>query len=388
MTPRVLLAGIATRAFAQSAARAGYEVVAVDGFADADLVACARVIGVRESGAPFSAARAARLGRAAPCDAVTYVAPFENHAALVRTLAGARALWGNSPAALDRVRNPVRLARTLGRLGFAVPAVRLTPPAPGDRRQWLMKPRRSGGGHDVMVWHGRRSQQQLVGRYFQERITGTPGSVVFAAAGGRAVALGFSRLLVGEAVFGAGGFRYAGNIVAAATDPQFAAERSVLARTPELVAALADAFDLVGVNGLDFIARRGIPYPVEVNPRYTAAMELVERLYGISIFETHARACTGELMAFDLPRAHDAMRGAIGKAIVYARADCVTGDTRPWLEDPAFGDIPHPGARIARGRPICSVFAQADTAVQCRRALARQAARVYRSVRATERRTA
>jgi predicted ATP-grasp superfamily ATP-dependent carboligase len=43
--------------------------------------------------------------------------------------------------------------------------------------------------------------------YVQERIDGVPGSVVFVAALGRAVVLGVSRQLVGEAAFGAAGYR-------------------------------------------------------------------------------------------------------------------------------------------------------------------------------------
>src|SRR2546422_10205992 len=34
-----------------------------------------------------------------------------------------------------------------------------------------------------------------------------------------------------------------------------------------------------------------LPISIEVNPRYTAAMELVERAYGLSLFDLHVRAC-------------------------------------------------------------------------------------------------
>ena len=44
-----------------------------------------------------------------------------------------------------------------------------------------------------------------------------------------------------------------------------------------LAAVAAAEFHLVGVNGIDFIERSGVPYPIEINPRWSASMELVER---------------------------------------------------------------------------------------------------------------
>src|SRR2546426_10946922 len=68
--------------------------------------------------------------------------------------------------------------------------------------------------------------------------------------------------------------------------------------------SLHDALPISGVGGVDFISVPGRGWcPIEVNPRYTASMELVERAYGISIFETHAQACAGDLPGFDVATA-------------------------------------------------------------------------------------
>ncbi len=126
---------------------------------------------------------------------------------------------------------------------------------------------------------------------------------------------------------------------------------------------------------------RGSPYPIEVNPRYTAAMELVERAYGLSIFDIHVRACAGLLPAFDLATARRAT-SAIGKAILYACGDLVFRDTRPWLEDDSVRDISAPGQRCRRGQPICTIFAAGRDAVECRAALGRRAAVLYAELEA------
>ena len=223
------------------------------------------------------------------------------------------------------------------------------------------------------------------GCYLQELVDGTPGSVVFVAAGGRAVPLGVSRQLVGEHAFGAAGYRYCGNILAAADD---AGDAALVDRACALARAVTEEFGLVGVNGIDFVARAGLPYAIEVNPRWCASMELVERAYGLSVFGAHAAACAaGALPEFDLVRARRGA-GAVGKAVVFARRDVETGDTRAWLPGDAAAsvrDIPHPGERIAAGRPVCTVFATGRDGVACHAALVRRAERVYAELAAWER---
>lgn len=367
----VLIAGVSTRGFAESAARAGYDVVAVDAFGDLDLHARARlVLHTRDRRGRFTTRAALRAATGIACDAVAYVAGFENHPRAVAALARGRVLWGNPPAVLRRVRDPLVLARKLQARGLPTPAVRATRPPPPSRSRWLVKPRASGGGHGVAPW--RAGARLPAGSFLQQRIAGVAGSIVFAADGKRAVPLGLSRGLAGERAFGASGFRYCGNILAATDDAGLPAAAA-------LAEAVTEAFGLVGVNGIDFIARRGVPYPVEVNPRYTASMELAERAYGLSIFDIHARACAGELPSFDLATARRGP-GAIGKAIVHARRDLTVGDTRPWLEDESVRDVPRPGEHIARGRPVCTVFARGRDAAACHVALVERAEWVYRAI--------
>ena len=68
MATRVLIAGVSTRGFAESAARAGYEVVAVDGFGDLDLRACAAEVYVARAGGRFSARMAAAMAQDVACE--------------------------------------------------------------------------------------------------------------------------------------------------------------------------------------------------------------------------------------------------------------------------------------------------------------------------------
>src|SRR6059036_1174883 len=164
MATRVLIAGVSTRGFAESAARAGYHVVAVDGFGDLDLRAWAATVLVArpKGGTRFSVGAALRAARGVSRDVVTYVASFENHPAAVGALARRGTLWGNPPAVLRRVRDPVRLARALSAHGLPAPAVRLSAPRGQSGGRWLRKPGARAGGGGIGPWGGRAGRQGAI----------------------------------------------------------------------------------------------------------------------------------------------------------------------------------------------------------------------------------
>jgi predicted ATP-grasp superfamily ATP-dependent carboligase len=348
----------------------------------------------------FSARAAALAARAVECDAVVYLSSFENHPTAIAALAQGRTLWGNPPEVVRRVRNPLILAEALRKRGHVAPQVRLKadPTHVNDTNtdsyvvsgfsrtvdRWLVKPLASGGGQRIRKWD--RATSLPRGCYLQEFIDGQSASVVFVAAGGRALPIGVSRQLVGERAFGADGFQYCGNILTVHPGErasQLSRDEALLGAAGALAQAVVEEFGLVGVNGVDFIARDGVPWATEVNPRWCASMELIERVYGLSVFAAHASACTsGLLPAFDLkhkPRAS----GAIGKAVIYARRDVVVGDTRTWLtKHENIRDIPQPGERISSGRPVCTILADASDGTTCHEALIETAGRVYAELEA------
>src|SRR5262249_23060920 len=192
-----------------------------DAFADADQHPAVQALTLPEC---FSATAAALFARTIPCDAVAYGSNFENHPRAIDLLAEGRVLWGNPSGAIRRVRDPELLSNALRRRGLPAPLVANAEsqiPNPKSRVEWLIKPRASGGGQRVRRWrHGMRLPP---GCYLQEVIDGTPASIVFVAARGRAVPIGFCRQLIGEESFGASGFRYCGNILTAAGEDDQAA---------------------------------------------------------------------------------------------------------------------------------------------------------------------
>lgn len=386
MTDLLLLAGVSTRAMAASAIRAGHSVCAIESFHDLDHPALPQVMALEQGPLHrFSARRAALASRDFPATAVSYSASFENDPEAVRVLSAGRRLWGNAPQVLQQVRNPFQLERALREGGFATARVRASTTAGAGRDAWLLKPRRSGGGQRISQWSGRR----VVPRwgYLQERIEGIPGSLLFVANGRDAVPVALTRQLIGDRRFGASGFRYTGNLISSERVALFPREREVLAAATSVARWLAARFGLVGVNGIDFMARGGMPIVTEVNPRWTGAAELAERAYGMPLFRWHREGCGGQLPDFSLDQARQG-GGVWAKALSYARTDLQVGNSVAAVGHEWVADVPNPGERIATGQPVCTLFARGVDRADTIRALLAAQQRFLRLARSTTARVA
>jgi predicted ATP-grasp superfamily ATP-dependent carboligase len=297
---------------------------------------------------------------------VVYGASFENHPALVARLAERHALLGNPPATLRAVRNPARVGAALRHAGVPYPRTFVTAP-PEPPRRWLRKPLRGGGGRRVHEWRGGALP---AGAFVQERIDGLACSAAAIADGVDAVLVGITEQLVGRRAFGVHGYRWCGNIV----PPRLpAGEReALLGQARTICSCLAGAFALRGLFGVDFMWDGEHAWPVEVNPRPTASLEAIEaiRAHPPGVFDAHLRACAGEL-----PRIEAECSGAAGKAVLFATENVAIGDSVRWLER-GVRDVPHPGERIAAGRPICTVVTTAATPQDALAGLEEQTARL------------
>jgi predicted ATP-grasp superfamily ATP-dependent carboligase len=344
---------------ADLAVRDGQRVVAFDLFGDVDLRRGASRVSTRGGlAALVDAAVAERSGR------VVYGASFENHPALVARLGERHALLGNTPQTLRAVRDPQRLAAALGDAGLVSPRTYTEAPAERSGR-WLRKPLRGGGGTRVRAWRG---GVLPAGSVVQERIDGVACSAAAVGNGIDAVVLGITEQLVGQRAFGVGGYRWCGNVV----PPRLpAGERdALLAQARAICSCLAAAFALRGLFGVDLIWDGERAWTIEVNPRPTASLEAIEAAHGVATFAAHLQGCAGELRRVEAVRG-----GAAGKAVLFATEDVVVGDTERWLRR-GVRDVPHPGERIAAGRPVCTVVASAETPHDALAGLERQAAQL------------
>ena len=367
---QLLIVGASVRAAAQSAVRAGYTVWGADLFADADLcaIADARAISRYPSGVLAELATA-------PQAPWIYTGALENYPALLERMARLRKCWGNSAEVVRRVRDPLQLASVLLPLGVAFPATYKAEEGmhlPADTTaRWLLKPKRSGGGSKV-AWFDEPRSTQASGRTFvQQYIPGVACSAVYVAAGGRAVLLGMSRQLLGTEWLGAEGFAYCGSVGGIELTER---QRTQLKHIGDV---LAREFGLLGLLGVDLVQRATEQagagehefVVIEVNPRYTASVEVLERSLNFAAIRWHVEACElGELPAVSALPAISAEH-VLAKGILFARQDttfraAVAEYVREQNREPfqpMIADVPQIDTTIACGFPVVTLFASGSS---------------------------
>ncbi len=372
---KILLVGVSTRSIAESAVRSGYEVVAIDAFADYDLKTLCECYSLsKDFLLPYSPAGLFTASHKLKYGAIAYTSNLENYPEIVQRFARQAIVLGNPARVLRNVRNWSSLYEILSRSGFRVPETidhrngRQSDPT----RKWLQKPVRSGGGHGISFVSADRQTRK--GYLFQEYIPGLSCSASFVANGQDAVVIGLAEQLVGLSEFGASGFRYCGNILPLEAFHRRSEGLAVLEQVQLIADTLTREFGLVGVNGFDFILSDGQIYVTEVNPRYSASMELIEKAYSLSIFDLHVNAIQeGRLPDFHLDhQIGQVEQRSFGKAILFAERDGTAPDTNHWLQS-EIRDIPFSGENLAEGKPICTILAADNSNADCLAALINRA---------------
>jgi predicted ATP-grasp superfamily ATP-dependent carboligase len=133
----------------------------------------------------------------------------------------------------------------------------------------------------------------------------------------------------------------------------------------------AAASSLVGWWGADFIVNENA-YLLEINPRFTASMELIADAHGIDLVGTQISAINGVMFNGGAAQAE----GCRATAVCYAKDDFIFNGAREWF-DLGARDIPHDGNIIKKGEPIISLYARAGSCDKCMRILKEQAAKLY-----------
>ncbi|MGF1581838.1 MAG: ATP-grasp domain-containing protein [Gemmataceae bacterium] len=346
----LVIIGASVRAAAFSALRAGYQPWCCDLFGDRDLHlrVNARQIPPRHYPKKF-----VQLVENALDGSWMFTGGLENHPELVQRIHQTRELWGVSASQIRQLRNPDLLAHIYSHHGILHPRVQTQPPP--DNECWLQKPYRSVAGQRIQEWKSQRHINNEV--YYQEYINGTSTSAVYVGNGTTAELLGVTRQLIGESWLNATGFLYCGNIgVVDLNEKRTEAYRRI-------GNVLVTEFGLRGLFGIDCILQGDTPYPVEVNPRYTASVEVIEYSLGLTALTMHRHGCVENR---DLSFPQNSTRLVAGKAIYYAPETFVFPEVGPWtrelnpqrnlFEMPEFADIPDAGHTIEARHPVFTFF--------------------------------
>jgi predicted ATP-grasp superfamily ATP-dependent carboligase len=323
-------------------------------FADRDLIRIAETVACPVERYPDALPQ---LIQSLPPAQILYTGGLENDPHVLRGLAQHHELEGTPPEILRSVRDPFALQALVADAGMAMP--QMVPPhepCPPEGR-WLRKPLRSSGGRGIRFAqpHEPASHQH----YFQEYRDGTPISAVFV----NATLFGVTEQLIGVPWLHAKPFAYCGNIGPIAW-PQPVFER--------LAHRVYEA-GVRGVWGVDLVQTDDRLLVLEINPRYTASVEVLEHGYRRAIF---APSDTAASPATAHRSADEQVIGVIGKAIYYAPHTFVFPHQGPWDADlardfdpwkcPHFADVPQPGSRIEAGYPVLSILAIGNSPAEVR----------------------
>jgi len=362
---KTIVLGLSTRAIAESAVRCGHDILTLDYFGDRDQKAIVENYSLaRNFKQPFSAENLLRASESLDFDSVVYTANLENHPKVVETLVRRACLLGNGPEVLCNVRDWKVLREFCRNHSICHPPTLLA----GEEKQatsefqWLSKPVFGGGGWGIHPWSGRLISDSCM---LQARVDGLPASAAFVADGTNGVVIGLMRQFIGQREFGAAGYTWCGNILPLPLElDQYLC---VIEEVEKMVSLLVRYFSLKGVGGIDLIISRGsdnrpLPFLIEINPRHTGSMELIEWAYGLNIYSLHLNAFNGLLPEFSLSKS--LIDNCYGKAIVFAPESVSIRKTDEWAEQGRH-DIPFPGDKIDQGKPVCSVLACGETHNKC-----------------------
>ncbi len=350
--PAIIVAAYSARALASSAAHAGFAPLSIDVFGDDDMRAMS-LASVKLDGGLSEGLKADKvvgavetLTRAHDPIGLVYGAGFEHQPETIAAIARRIRVFGNDGTTLNRAKDPGKLAQICEANGVRFPPIAFAPP--DEPEAWLMKRRGGAGGDHIALAHG-------LGRappdcYYQRRVTGRSISALFLATSERAEILGLS--VQWTAPTPASPFRYGGAAGPVALHPEQAEE---IARC---VALIASEFDLVGLNGVDFLVSDDAVWLLEINPRPGATLDVFESNEA-PLFARHIAACEGQ---FTPAPATTPFKAA---EIVYAPHDLIVRKGGNW-PDWAVDRSPS-GTQIAAGEPVCTALGSGATVDLARR---------------------
>ena len=339
---RLAIVSQSARIYAEMAKREGFEVLAIDAFADVDTVAAADEVWrlpalCNQLGTADINALTDKLDSWKP-DCLLIGSGFEAKIVGYASLYQRYALSGNAPAVIEQVKNPFWLNTHCVHHHVMTPDIRAQAPQQG---RWLYKIAGQSGGTHVRDWNKTSVLNPAVNGYWQAFQGGQPVGALFVTNKHAITLIGVHALKQRP-----GMYAYAG--------ASRLHDDELTQAMQELLHAIVPDSGLIGINSLDAIWQDGRLHVLEINPRLSASM----RLYAESpLIQAHLTSCQGS----DIPELGTYSTHA-SHCILYAKQTIELNQTEfpTWLED-----RPDSGT-IDEGQPVCSLYAEgpSEDAVQ------------------------
>jgi len=340
----ILVAGFSTRHVAASANRAGYTVYAIDNFCDSDL------------GAYVKGAETFLELADLPHIITSACKKWDIDGILVTS--GAESITvdtapvlGSSAECAARFCDKQQIQHFFEKNNIPSPK-QIDPASIEPGKQYILKPQEGAGGWRNRAIYSQKDIDEWVEEFqapfiLQEYVSGIPASACCITTGKEARVIALNAQLMRDDPLMPFGF------CGSYTPFIHPCSQQMI----QLALKIALASGCIGIIGIDFIVGDEI-WAIEVNPRFQATLETVERATGINLVQTHIDACNG-IISDLIPLSPIYLKTCI-RRILFASRDMTwpTSSERPCLEDDLmrFSDIPHPGTPFEPGDAVISMY--------------------------------
>ena len=374
MNKTIVIAAISCRAYVRAAVDAGFEVIALDAFADVDTKALAKkVIQIDVNNGQFDAEQLLSaiteltldLLQSVGCIGFAYGAGFEAQPELIKKIARIMPIIGNNSDVIAQCKQPQSFFALCELFKMPYPQTLFNKPT--NSLNWLQKKvGASGGAHIKALLPINLKPLNLQAPnvalkpsvYYQQKQAGVPISCLFLADGINAMILGFNEQWCSPTLLLP--YRFGGAV------SHTAISTISMQKLAEFITAITKKLALIGLNSCDCIVQNDDVFMLEINPRLSATMDLYQAKRG-NLFAFHVASCLGQLDEWPV-----ADKQSRAMQVIYANKFAKVPLGMDWPE--WVCDIPQPNSVIPMGMPICSVMAEARTAKLAKQKVLQRAA--------------
>jgi predicted ATP-grasp superfamily ATP-dependent carboligase len=353
----LILLGASVRAATVSAARAGFRVTAIDLFGDVDTrAACKNYVPLNKS----TLSVVQKLHGEDSATRLMIVGGLDQHAELAGALAAEHPRLGTNADALEHLATPECVREIARQSGLSFPPIRAHRRAktPSTDR-WLWKNPHSSGGLAVRWTRPARRRTGATDHFYQQNwVPGRPHGATFLSNGSACRLLGicagrFTRI-------GQSPFVYAGSLGPQIVTTQV---RSMISNVGQTI---VNRTSIAGIFNADLMIHSDHIWLLEVNARWSASCELVERwLIDTKYLGDHEsllgmayQTLESELASIPEPD-HAVPPHQYLKRIVFSRREgCFDSQRIPRQSNRQvdYADLPSQGHLIRRHDPILTMI--------------------------------
>ena len=348
----VVIAAVSSRPYLEAAVNSGFDVIAIDAFADQDTQRLAqRLLKLNVNDGLIDGDTILNyLSSLEQKNLVgfCYGAGFEMQPELLDEINQIMPVIGNSASVLQQCKDPKIFFKYCNKLGVPYPNVSFDTPT--KKKGWLKKTIGSHGGMHIRHLEDiDESDIKNVGNvYFQQFQMGQSVSCLFFVSADAFFVIGFNE----QWSDGDNGllYRYGGAV------SQIELSDLAKFRFTTYVSQLAKNLGLVGLNSCDAICDGDDIFILEINPRLSASIDLYRHMdllkAHIDYSQISMDGATIQYNGMDIK--------SCAHKVVYSDGDLTVDDKLVWPE--WVSDIPK-NLFFSIGEPICTVHAAAKTAL-------------------------